>query len=309
MPAIEAETGLRRGRLDALLKTLRVDGAVDRVGSGWVGDRRAVGVRRGEVRPGRRRAPGRGRPDAGATRTAARCLMQVLTEALDDPSAGPCGRCSVCTGELPAPGARPDPERVLAARRHLRGRRHVLEPRKLWPSGLAGRRGRIVGLAPGPGGRVRRRPGLARPHRRAGRPGRRALRRAARGAGATCCPGGPGSGTSGRSRCIAGAEPVPPVRVARDGRARRRGRPAAPGGRARRPAGRRRRPRWPPGSGSRELFAGLALRPARCSAGPVLLVDDAAALDLDDHRVRGPAARRRLRPRPAARRPPPPLTP
>ena len=36
VPAIEAETGLRRGRLDALLKTLRVDGAVDRVGTGWV---------------------------------------------------------------------------------------------------------------------------------------------------------------------------------------------------------------------------------------------------------------------------------
>jgi ATP-dependent DNA helicase RecQ len=49
---------------------------------------------------------------------------------------------------LPAPGARPAPERVRAARRHLRGRRHVLEPRKLWPSGGA-RRGRIVGLAPG----------------------------------------------------------------------------------------------------------------------------------------------------------------
>ena len=74
--------------------------------------------------------------------------MQVLTEALDDPSAGPCGRCSVCTGALPPPGARPDPDRVLAARRHLRGRRHVLEPRKLWPAG-GGRRGRIVGLAPG----------------------------------------------------------------------------------------------------------------------------------------------------------------
>jgi ATP-dependent DNA helicase RecQ len=74
--------------------------------------------------------------------------MEVLTEALDDPSAGPCGRCSVCTGTLPAPGARPSEERVLAARRHLRGRRHVLEPRKLWPSG-GGRRGKIVGLAPG----------------------------------------------------------------------------------------------------------------------------------------------------------------
>ena len=147
LPAIEAETGLRRGRLDALLKTLRVDGAVDRVGTGWVGTgepwdydadkyRRVVAARRAEADLMRTYAAG------------ARCLMQVLTEALDDPSSGPCGRCSVCTGQLPAPGARPTPDRVLAARRHLRGRRHVLEPRKLWPSG-GSRRGRILGLAPG----------------------------------------------------------------------------------------------------------------------------------------------------------------
>ena len=147
VPAIETETGLRRGRLEALLKTLRVDGAVDRVGSGWVGTGRpwhydadkygrVVAARRAEADLMRVYAAGE------------RCLMQVLTEALDDPSAGPCGRCSVCTGMLPAPGARPDSDRALAARRHLRGRRHVLEPRKLWPAG-GGRRGRIVGLAPG----------------------------------------------------------------------------------------------------------------------------------------------------------------
>lgn len=147
VPAIEAETGLRRGRLDALLKTLRVDGAVERAGSGWFATgqewvydaekyRRVVAARRAEADLMRAYAAG------------ARCLMQVLTEALDDPSAGPCGRCSVCTGDLPAPGPRPSQERVLAARRHLRGRRHVLEPRKLWPSG-GGRRGKIVGLAPG----------------------------------------------------------------------------------------------------------------------------------------------------------------
>jgi ATP-dependent DNA helicase RecQ len=147
LPAIEAETGLRRGRLDALLKTLRVDGAVDRVGPGWVGTgrewaydagkyERVVAARRAEADLMREYAAG------------ARCLMQVLTEALDDPSAGPCGRCSVCTGTLPEPGGRPSPERVIEARRHLRGRRHVLEPRKLWPSGGT-RRGKIVGLAPG----------------------------------------------------------------------------------------------------------------------------------------------------------------
>jgi len=147
VPAIETETGVRRGRLEALLKTLRVDGAVDRVGSGWVGtgqpwrydaDKygRVVAARRAEADLMRAYAAGE------------RCLMQVLTEALDDPSAGPCGRCSVCTGALPPPGAHPDPERVGAARRHLRGRRHVLEPRKIWPAG-GGRRGKIVGLAPG----------------------------------------------------------------------------------------------------------------------------------------------------------------
>ncbi|MDP9240880.1 MAG: DEAD/DEAH box helicase, partial [Actinomycetota bacterium] len=108
VPAIEAETGLRRGRLEALLKTLRVDGAVDRIGSGWAGTgrewrydadkyQRIVGARRAEADLMRTYAAG------------GRCLMQVLTEALDDPSGGPCGRCSVCTGDLPPPGARPDP--------------------------------------------------------------------------------------------------------------------------------------------------------------------------------------------------------
>jgi len=147
VPAIEAETGLRRGRLEALLKTLRVDGAVERVGSGWVGTGHAwhydadkydriVGARRAEADLMRTYAAG------------ARCLMQVLTEALDDASAGACGRCSVCTGELPAPGLRPDPAAIAAARRHLRSLPHVLTPRKQWPSGSA-RRGRIAGIAPG----------------------------------------------------------------------------------------------------------------------------------------------------------------
>jgi ATP-dependent DNA helicase RecQ len=147
VPAIEAETGLRRGRLEALLKTLHVDGAVERVGGGWRGTGaewaydnakydRIVAARRAEANLMRTYAAG------------ARCLMEVLTEALDDPAAGACGRCSVCTGELPGPGTSPGTAATAAARDFLRGRAHVLEPRKLWPSG-AGRRGRLSGIEPG----------------------------------------------------------------------------------------------------------------------------------------------------------------
>ena len=78
------------------------------------------------------------------------CLMQFLQQALDDPDPQPCGRCSVCTGELPAPGARPsDGETVDAARRFFRGQDVVVEPRKLWVARLPDRKGKITFLAPG----------------------------------------------------------------------------------------------------------------------------------------------------------------
>ena len=49
------------------------------------------------------------------------CLMEFLQQALDDPDPAPCGRCSVCTGELPSPGARPHADD--------RGRRPPVLPR------------------------------------------------------------------------------------------------------------------------------------------------------------------------------------
>ena len=76
------------------------------------------------------------------------CLMEVLQQALDDPDRRPCGRCSVCTGELPRAGRPTRRRTVVAARRFLRGHDVVVEPRKLWPP-AAGRKGRIVGMAPG----------------------------------------------------------------------------------------------------------------------------------------------------------------
>jgi ATP-dependent DNA helicase RecQ len=143
VPALEAETGLRRTRVELMLKQLAVDGVVDRVERGWVRTDvpwsfdaehydGIVSVRRREADI--MRAYTRGD----------RCLMQLLQESLDDPSAEPCGRCSVCLGELPAPlVSRPDPETVATIVRLLRGEVHVLEPRKMWPGGAFGARGKI----------------------------------------------------------------------------------------------------------------------------------------------------------------------
>ena len=70
--------------------------------------------------------------------------MQLLQESLDDSSAEPCGRCSVCIGQLPAPlRARPEVGTVEAVTARLRGEVTVLEPRKMWPGGAFGTRGRI----------------------------------------------------------------------------------------------------------------------------------------------------------------------
>jgi len=76
------------------------------------------------------------------------CLMRFLQQALDDPEPSDCGRCSVCTGRLPGPGARPSVARTEAARVFARGQDVVIEPRKLWPSGGT-RKGRITGCSEG----------------------------------------------------------------------------------------------------------------------------------------------------------------
>ncbi|HEX8510003.1 MAG TPA: RecQ family ATP-dependent DNA helicase [Propionibacteriaceae bacterium] len=146
--AIEAVTGVRRGRVEALLKILAVDEVVARESGGWS----ATGqpwyydtakwadlqqVRADEADLMRRYAGGHG------------CLMRFLQEALDDPEPADCGRCSVCDGQLPPPGARPSADSVAAAQAFFRGQDVVIEPRKLWVSGLGTRKGRIPGVATG----------------------------------------------------------------------------------------------------------------------------------------------------------------
>jgi ATP-dependent DNA helicase RecQ len=144
VPALEAETGLRRGRIELMLKQLAVDGVIERVERGWVPTGASwaydaahydgiVAARRREAEIMRAYTRGEG------------CLMRLLQESLDDPTAQACGRCSVCNGALPAPlTARPDRATVRAVSALLREETHVLEPRKMWPGGEFGRRGRIA---------------------------------------------------------------------------------------------------------------------------------------------------------------------
>ncbi len=145
--ALENATSIRRGRLEGLLKILAVDDAVRRAGSeweatgrGWVHDAAKwsalADVRAREADLMRSFAAGAG------------CLMRFLQTALDDPDPADCGRCSVCTGELPACGPRPSAATVEAARVFARGRDVVIEPRLRWPAGV-GRKGAIVGCAEG----------------------------------------------------------------------------------------------------------------------------------------------------------------
>jgi ATP-dependent DNA helicase RecQ len=145
---VEAATGIRRGRLETLLKILAVDEVVTKSRDGWEATGRAWyfdeqkwsdlrRVRSAEADLMRRYAHGEG------------CLMEFLQRALDDPDPRPCGRCSVCDGRLPAPGAHPSSELVEAAGWFFRGRDVPIEPRKLWVSGIAGRKGKIAGVAPG----------------------------------------------------------------------------------------------------------------------------------------------------------------
>ncbi len=141
---LEAESGVRRGRVELMLKQLAVDEVVERVEGGW----RATGRQwrhdaehyAGVVAVRRREADVMRRYTAGA-----RCLMELLQEVLDDPHAEPCGRCSVCRGGLPdGLSDRPEPGTVRAVAQVLRGEVQPLEPRKMWPGGAFGSRGRIA---------------------------------------------------------------------------------------------------------------------------------------------------------------------
>ena len=141
LPALESQVNLRRGRLEALLKILDVDGVVDRTGSEWF--RTAVPWVHDEARFAALAASRKAEQEAmrGYQRTEG-CRLQYLREQLDDAGAAPCGRCDRCTGV--APELAVEDAAVADATRFFRGAQVPLEPRKQWPRQFEGRKGNIA---------------------------------------------------------------------------------------------------------------------------------------------------------------------
>ncbi|MFE3899193.1 RecQ family ATP-dependent DNA helicase [Streptomyces sp. NPDC059153] len=134
LPALEPLVDLRRTRLETMLKVLDVDGAVRRVKGGWIatGESWAYDSER-YAWVARQRASEQQAMRDYATTTG--CRMEFLRRQLDDEQATACGRCDNCAG------ARFDDhvsDAALDGARGELGRPGVeVEPRKMWPTGLA----------------------------------------------------------------------------------------------------------------------------------------------------------------------------
>ncbi len=125
--ALMEAVNMRVKALDLLLKSLEVDGAIERDGRGWVRTLRPwkFDLDRVQSVTALRRSEQQQMVDY---RTSAGCRMQLLRNYLDDDTGGPCGICDTCSTQsferdLP-------PELVQQAVNFLRGRTISIEPRK-----------------------------------------------------------------------------------------------------------------------------------------------------------------------------------
>lgn len=140
LAGLEARVNLRRGRLEALLKILDVDGVVDRDGTSWyrTGARWSYDAERfarlAEAKADEQAAMVSYQATTG-------CRLRFLREQLDDQNAAECGRCDNCRGT--GFGRDLDEQTVGAALRFLRKAVVPIAPRKQWARGLESRRGNI----------------------------------------------------------------------------------------------------------------------------------------------------------------------
>ncbi|HCA84355.1 MAG TPA: recombinase RecQ [Streptomyces sp.] len=134
LPALEPQVELRRSRLETMLKVLDVDGAVRRVRGGWTatGEPWTYDAERYAWVARQREAEQQAMRDYATTGD---CRMEFLRRQLDDEAAVPCGRCDNCAGarfttEVSAAS-------LDAARGELGRPGTEVEPRRMWPTGLA----------------------------------------------------------------------------------------------------------------------------------------------------------------------------
>ncbi|HEY2126010.1 MAG TPA: DEAD/DEAH box helicase [Streptosporangiaceae bacterium] len=133
--ALETQVDLSRARLEMMLKVLDVDGAVRRVSGGWTATGQPWAYdadRYARVAAERQREQQAMLGYLGTTQ----CRMEFLRQQLDDPAAGPCGRCDNCTGhpwsaEVPAAGTEAAQARLLRPGLDV-------TPRRMWPPGMPG---------------------------------------------------------------------------------------------------------------------------------------------------------------------------
>ena len=135
VPALKSRVELRRGALELLLKVLAVDGAVENRAGGWA----ATGAEwtYDEERYSRIAAARVAEQQAMLEYENlghARCRMEFLTAALDDPHSRPCGHCDTCTRPWYPTGVTAKAQ--VAAQSALERVGVVLEPRTQWPPGL-----------------------------------------------------------------------------------------------------------------------------------------------------------------------------
>ena len=122
---------LGKGRIEAMLKVLDVEGAVTRQGTKWArvpgSDWRYDGDRYAHVTQLRRHE----QEAMAAFGADGRCLMRALREELDDPDPQDCGLCAVCTA--PKYDGPLDPALVREAALNLRSRPLLLDVKKMAP--------------------------------------------------------------------------------------------------------------------------------------------------------------------------------
>ncbi|MFD9906544.1 RecQ family ATP-dependent DNA helicase [Streptomyces sp. NPDC059063] len=134
LPALEPLVELRRSRLETMLKVLDVDGAVRRVQGGWIatGMPWVYDTERYQWVAKQRQAEQQAMRDYATTTS---CRMEFLRRQLDDEEAAPCGRCDNCAGGRF--DAAVSPTALETARGELARPGVDVEPRKMWPTGLA----------------------------------------------------------------------------------------------------------------------------------------------------------------------------